>query len=246
MGLSLSVLAALCFLLPGFAFVLGVSRLHNPKSPPTPLDRHFSVGLLAALVAALFLHGVWFSLVQHVAERFFLPAPSVSQFVALLAGSVEKDPSFPSAVDSLNDYPLRISAYFFSIIVGAWVAGRACNRFIQRTPDASWYKLLKPEGPDFVWLTLEVDMDSSCFLIAGVVTEFSVDTAGSLERVVLEHAMKRPLHPPPVPKWKAPTNPWIEIPGEFMVLLMRETRTVNVDYHYLPDDTVELEHDTTR
>ena len=58
MGLGLGVLAALLVLLPGIAFVLGLTRLHNPSKPPTPFDQHFSIGLILAIAAALAFHVV--------------------------------------------------------------------------------------------------------------------------------------------------------------------------------------------
>lgn len=113
------------------------------------------------------------------------------------------------------------------------------NKRIRRRHSASWFDLLRPDGPDFAWLTLEIDMDGCCFLFAGVATEFSVDRTGQLERVVLQDAVKRPLRPPPKPKWRESESPWVGIPGELLVLSVKYTKSINVDYYYVAPDSAE-------
>lgn len=235
MGLSLSVLVALCFLLPGMASVLGYSRLHSPDSPPTALDSHLSFGLIIALASALVLHATWFVGIEAITLLAGWPTPSVSQFVALLSGSPDQNPEFGKALESLQRYPMRITGYFLTIGVIAWHLGRMLNRRMRPNASASWYDLLHPNDPDFVWLTLDVHLDGTCFLFAGIARQISVDKTGTLERVVLANALKRPLHPDANAKRATPSDRWVEIPGEFVVVQAKDITTVNVDYLYLED-----------
>jgi hypothetical protein len=79
------------------------------------------------------------------------------------------------------------------------------------------------------------------------VQEFSVGKDGNLERVVLPYAIKKPLPPykkksaDGVPPEQAPPDAssgpelndgWTEIPGEILVLQLKDSKTVNLDYFY--------------
>ena len=237
MGLSLSVLIGLCFLLPGAAFVLGFSRLHNPNSPPTPLDQNFGFGLVVALLGALFFQGAWFALVLLCTSLLSLPEPSVGQFVALLAGESQSQHALDAAA-SMQRFPIRVVSYFLAITALGAIVGRVVNKRTKRRASASWYDLLRPTMADFVWLTVDVHMDGCCFLFAGVVREFCVGKNGDLERVVLAFAVKRPLDIDAKPQGstKELADHWIEIPGEFVVLQVGDSKTLNVDYFFSDSD----------
>jgi hypothetical protein len=198
MNFSLTLLIALYMLLPGAAFVFGFTRLHNPNRAPTPLDQHLPIGLAVMLLAAIFLNALWFAIWKFLLTHCYpnQPLPDAGQLVALL-GSKQGDAFASRALQSVDNYPLRIAAYFSGLPVAAWVMGRIINSvwnwIYPNDSHASWYDLLKPNEPDFVWLTTDVHLDGRCFLFAGLVSEFSVSRNGNLERVVLELAVRKPL-----------------------------------------------------
>ncbi|MGF6463237.1 hypothetical protein ACVKU6_001726 [Stenotrophomonas sp. PvP086] len=243
---SLSVLVGLCIFLPGAAFVLGLTRLYNPSAPSSPIDQHFSAGLALAVAANVVIHGVGFSLATGYTRARGLPEPDVGPVLALLSGDL-KSAWGKAGVQSLAEFPLRISAYFLTNTAIAWGAGILANRLIRLRPRASWSELLRPQEVSFVWLTTEVQLDGTCYLFAGPVQEFSVGKDGNLERVVLPYAIKKPL--PPLKRKSAdgvpPEQPpqgaasgaelndgWTEIPGEILVLQLKDSKTVNLDYFY--------------
>jgi hypothetical protein len=166
--------------------------------------------------------------------------------LALLSGDL-KTAWGKAGVQSLAEFPLRISAYFLTTTAIAWAAGILANRVIRLRPRASWAELLRPKEVSFVWLTTEVQLDGTCYLFAGPVQEFSVGRDGNLERVVLPYAIKKPLPPqkkkptdgapPEQAQQEASSAPelndgWTEIPGEILVLQLKESKTVNLDYFY--------------
>lgn len=243
---SLSVLVGLCIFLPGAAFVLGLTRLYNPSAPSSPIDQHFSAGLALAVAANVVLHGIGFSLATGYTRAQGLPEPDIGPVFALLSGDI-KSAWGKDGVQSLAEFPLRISTYFLTITVVAWAAGFLTNYLIRLRPRASWAELLRPQEVSFVWLTTEVELDGTCYLFAGPVQEFSVGKDGNLERVVLPYAIKKPLPPhkkksandsPPEPvPHGASSGPelndgWTEIPGEILVLQLKDSKTVNLDYFY--------------
>lgn len=236
MGLSLSVLVALVVLLPGAMFVFGLSRLYSPTSPATLLDQHISVGLALALVAAIALQAVWLSLWCALLRWAGAPIPDVSQVFGLLAGNL-KAPQAQEAMRSLQAYPARIAAYLVSLALLSWLIGKGANRFLPVRRTASWYNILRQEGVAFVWLTTDIHLDGRCYLYAGWVKEFSVSRDGSLERVVLGYAVRRPLDGGPAEEGIEVAKGWTEIAGEFVVLLMRDAQTVNIDYFFENDSS---------
>lgn len=244
--------------MPGATFVFGFTRRHNPFSEPTPLDQYLPIGLVVALLAAILFDVLWLDLWKLVLSVWHLPAPDAKVAIALLAGSLSgKEAS--ETYEVLAAYPVRIGSYFCCLPVATWFAGSglhwAVQKFRPADPTASWHSLLKPDGPDFVWLTADVHLDSRCYLFAGAVREFSVDKNGHLERVVLGAAVRKildeeaqeDLSPDESPTSTEPktdpsassdqpltlTKGWVEIPGEFVVLLMNKVRTVNIDYFYV-------------
>lgn len=241
MGLSLSVLMAICFFLPGAAFALGLSKILSAKSPSTLLDQYVSVGLMVAVLAAICFQAIWLIYWQQVTSSAGLPVPDVAQFVALLSGETEAGVG-AAAVGSLQQYPGRIGLYFVVLTMLAWGFGRAANRYASKRlrgrQQASWFDLLRPPGVSFVWATVEVHMDGACVLFAGPVDQFSLDNDGNLERLVFGgYAVKRNLSTVGA---DAPDGElghgWREVPGEHLVLMPKESKTINLDYWYVGED----------
>lgn len=229
MGLSLSVLVGLVIILPGAAFVFGLSRLHSPTTPTTVLDQHLSVGLAITVLATIALHAGWLALFRTVCVNFDLPLPSVAHALALMSGDTTTDVA-KAASAGVSDNPVRIAAYFITLTIFAWYSGKAANRRWRSKPNASWFELLRPKGAVFVWLTADLQIGSQCYLYAGVVDQFSIAKDGRLERVVLEHAVRRPMQ-------RSVTNDgeavgWDQIAGEFCVLQMTTANTINLDYFF--------------
>lgn len=247
MGFSLSVLVALTVLMPGAAFVFGLSRLHSPTSPTTMLDQHISLGLLLTVLTAFLGHGVAIYLLGLLSALWDFPAVDVAQVAALLAGDV-KEESGTAALDSLRLYPARIALYFSSLTVLMWRAGKWTNTRLKSRKTASWFDLLRPAGASFVVITTDLQLDGQCFLYSGVVKEFSVAKSGNLERLVLAFSARKPLSKAGVPvvedgeevgSPKSLGHGWLEIPGEFVVLQMTAAQTINLDYFFEDEE----EHD---
>ena len=247
MGLSLSVLVALAILMPGAAFVFGLSRLHSPTSPTTVLDQHISVGLLLAVLTAFLGHGAAVYLLELLGAWFNLPTIDIAQVAAVLAGDV-KEKYGVAALESLRHYPVRIAFYFCFLTVLMWRAGKLLNTRLRKRKTASWYDLLRPAGASFVVVTADLQLDGECFLYSGVVEEFSIAKCGNLERLVLAFTARKPLSkagmPAPNEEAGGPKSlghGWLEIPGEFVVLQMKEARTINLDYFFEGEEEDEVE-----
>lgn len=241
MGLGLAALTAITLLLPGIAFVLGLTRLYNQSVPATALEQHFSIGLIISIVAALAFHAAALPIAAWVAIHSSLPAPEPSQIIFLLAGVVDK-PGAEAAIASVRDHTTAICLYFIIASLAAWRIGKLTNYFLPNRIAANWFDLLKPDsGADFVVMTTDIVLGDHCHLFTGVVKDFNIAKDGALSRVVLFPAAKKVLHaagtqltatsPKQHSTFSGPG--WIDIPGEFLILQMESVRTVNLDYWFV-------------
>lgn len=252
MGLGLSALTALLLLLPGIAFVFGLSRLFSAPRPPSPFEQHFSLGLVLAVVAALALHLVGFVVLHGSAALGWTDAPAPAHALLLLSGDL-KPPLAAAALAGVERNALEIGAYLLVLIIAGIGTGQYANRWIPDRIRADWARLLagiddhNGEPPALVVLTTEVTHGSSTWLYSGYLDDYSVDREGRLERVVFRgYAARRLLRdeqefeslddPTFVPR-----QSWIEIPGEVFVLLMAQARTVNLDFFFDQVDATEDE-----
>lgn len=257
MGLGLSALTALVLLLPGFAFVLGVSRLWGPSRKPTPFEQHFSAGVLIAIASAVLLHGIGLQVAEWTAALGLTLRPRPDFALVLLAGDL-KAPLAAQALGALAHSWFAFVLHLGWLSVLGFEGGRILNRWMPRPPGAEWASLLEmpPEfdrDSGFAVLTTEVVHGDATWLYSGYLSDFATDREGKLERVVLRgYAARRLLRDEEIaerlddPTFEPPTR-WIEIPGEIFVLQMAGARTINVDFFFDVDDdeTVERIEDVT-
>lgn len=230
MGLSLAVLVALVFVLPGAAFVFTLQRdvIHSRSSG---LDVHISITLATAITVALVANALWYWLWLHACHGLGTPRPDAEAFLSLLDTRTGV-PAMGHAISSVTTYPVRISAYFSALTCLGAAAGSAARRILLaingKRDNAHWGKLLSPSGVRFVGVTLDVEVNGSIFLFSGVLKDYSVDRAGELERVVLLRAMRRQIFSAS----GGGRGSWAFIPGDFTVVRVTSTKTINVDYFF--------------
>ncbi|QDE38294.1 hypothetical protein FIV34_03290 [Luteibacter pinisoli] len=238
--MSLSVLVALVFLLPGLAFVFSLQRgvIFAKQSPP---DSPVSETLASAIAASIALNAAGYSLCVFLCDAWGLPSPDAVAFISMMSGD-SKGLLASEALASVARYPVRICAYFCALtMVGSasGFAGRTLRaRLRANDGGALWGTLLSPRGVNLVRVTLEVEMDGVAFLFAGALRDYAVDRDGSLDRVVLEGVSRRPLanrapgdrrgrnRRPRAPH----SNGWTPVPGNYVILNVGATKSVRVDY----------------
>lgn len=248
MGLGLSALAAIVVLLPGFAFIIGLGRISSPSAPSTFLDQHVSVGLVLSVVAALLAHTLALPFAAIAAAIFGLGEPDPTKALPLLAGNVQVGNGQADS-NALGDHPLAVAIYFSTVTICSWLLGRTVARLFP-VARPGWHQLLRPaeDNVDFVVLTVDGQIDGVCYLFTGIVSDFFIDGSGRLVRVTLSYAARRAFSGPEskIPRGHYLGDGWVEIPGEFLVLSLSETATVNVDYFYIDEAPAETEGDTAQ
>lgn len=256
MGLSLSVLIALVLLLPGAAFVFAVTRLHSPTAPSTGLEQQLSLSLAVALIASIAAHIAGLALLQLGACVLAgLHKPNLVAIIQLLGGQSTGDAAL--APKAIGEHPFCIGAYISFLTAVMWFVGKQANSILKSREQADWYGLLRPEGVGLVVLTADFVMGGQTILYKGVVKEFRIAKTGDLERVVLGIAARKPWAVASLPPTERDPDTgrahqssvadgdqdesgspqslghgWIEIPGEAVVLQMKDAKTVNLDYFW--------------
>lgn len=99
-----------------------------------------------------------------------------------------------------------------------------------------------------LWLTTDMQIGGVAHLFAGMLKDFKVSADGELERVVLIGAVRRTLKRPSQEEMNSgeesyQSGGWIPIPGEYVILKMSSSNTVNVDYWYLEEEKPDPEAD---
>jgi hypothetical protein len=225
-GLSITVLVVVVFLLPGATFVIALQR-DAPQARQSPLDAQISETLAKAVVVAIALNAVWYGVWWRLCDQLGLPLPDASAFFAL-AGA-ERAPEAERAFRGVGQYPLRVATYFCALTALGTILGSAIRlvraRIRGRRDAAVWGRVLSPLGVEFVGLTLDVDLSGTTFLYTGILRDYALDRNGDLERVVLETTMRKPM-----PLSGAGPDAWTSISGEFVVIRVSRASTVKVDY----------------
>ncbi|NHF65287.1 hypothetical protein [Xanthomonas hortorum] len=212
-----------------------------------------------ALIAAILAHVMGLGVLELLAHAW--PAthrPNLVAVIQLLGGF--NTPAAAQAPRALGDHPFCIGAYISLLTVAMWFIGKRANKVLRDREQADWFRLLRPAGVGFVVLTADFVMGGETVLYKGVVKEFRIAKTGELERVVLRIAARKPLSEasqpslearPPVADdpgqlglWPASGGDasnqalgygWTEIPGEAVVLQMKDAKTVNLDYFWTSD-----------
>lgn len=235
MGLSLAVLVALVFMLPGAAFIYALQR-DATQARQSPLDSQVSETLAKAITVAIVLHAAWYGLWLNVCVWLSVPSPDVEGFFSLLNPD-GRSSVVARAIRSIAEFPLRIAAYFASITLVGGALGsafRLARAHIRGPRDgAVWGRVLAPAGIELVGVTLDVDLNGTTYLFSGFLREYALDRNGELERVVLEATVRRPLS-------DTPLDSCVSMSGDVVVVRVGSARSIKIDY-FQPDDLLPAE-----
>jgi len=243
MNFTGSVILGLLYVLPGILFVSGLTRLFSTKTP-SPFDGQLSSGIIVALPAAMLMHVIGIAS-AHVAARLIdTPVPDAGQALVMLLGDAKSEAA-STAIANAGEHWVAIGSYFVLLGLFSFAVGKYANRFFRHRRRADWYDLLRHEA-DMLWLTTDMQIGGVAHLFAGMLKDFKVSADGALERVVLIGAVRRTLKRPSQTEIESGDETyqqggWVPIPGEYVVLDMRSSHTVNVDYWYLEQEQEEAE-----
>ncbi|HWX00264.1 hypothetical protein [Collimonas sp.] len=147
-----------------------------------------------------------------------------------------------------------ICAYFLSLYAGAWIVPNGFRLMIThyrldranagwyvpwlRFNQAPWYYLLtgadfdEEQRPDLISVSAIVNVAGQAVLFTGILDNFFVDANGSLDRLILEKVMRRPLSAdkPDGASIAEELERFYVVEGDYFVLRYSEAITLNIEY----------------
>ncbi|WP_077037488.1 hypothetical protein [Pelomonas sp. KK5] len=203
MNVALPALIVFVCLLPGFIFRSRLKLIESTSLDYSPFGRVVSESIFWAAV----LHAIWIGVMCPRAGDSADTGPLLQLLSSNLAMHGE-------ALERVSLQTGRIEFYFGSLLVASYVVPTLIRRVITATRvdrigsplstffrfgDAPWYYLLTgadfkhDERPDLIVATAIVSVAGQPVLFKGVLNDFYFKSDGSLDRLILEETMRRPL-----------------------------------------------------
>lgn len=203
MNIALPALVVFACLLPGFIFR---SRLKHVES--TSLDYSpFGRVVVEAIFWAALLHLLWIGVVCRLAGN----TVDLGTLLELLSSNLQVH---GEALKKISGQISQVECYFLSLYAAAFAFPLAIRSGITRLrldrhgtwyspifrfKDAPWYYLLTgadfeaDKVPDFIVASAVVSIAGDAVLFKGVLSDFYFKSDGSLDRLILQEPMRRPL-----------------------------------------------------
>jgi hypothetical protein len=151
-----------------------------------------------------------------------------------------------------------VTAYFASLLAAAYLLPSGIRRVISarrldrlgsrwsalfRFSGAPWYYLLSgadfgaDQTPDFIAVSAVVNVAGSPYIYTGLLDEYFIDQSGSLDRLVLQQVMRRPLSADKMPESGGREQErFYPVDGDYFVLRYSEAITLNIEYIQLKEE----------
>lgn len=249
MNIAFSALLVLVLVLPGITLRYAYARGPWRWSHPTSL-RPLADEVAYSVVAATGLHLLWIYLAQYVGAQ-----PDLTAVMVLLTGAYGPDGRLlEPTLASITGNPGAIGTYFGSLYAFSAAAGTLAHYVIRRARldlrsrplrfSNDWYYLLSGEVMEFgelgggekniagVYLSAVVELGGSAYLFRGIVADFSYDSDGQLDRILLRAAHRRKLSDDRSSSdpTRSDADRYYDVRGDFLVLRYSEIKTLNLDY----------------
>ncbi len=207
MNFALPAVVVFILMLPGF-----VARSRLKRTERRQLDyAPFGQIVTEALVWACLLHVAWLQVCKIITGLQFNPALAVGLFSSDAKRQAQ-------ALDTLAHQAPDVTAYLGSLTLLAYVLPSLLRWAIThwrldregglispwcRFSDAPWYYLLSgadfeaADMPDIISISATVALGSDTFLFTGILDSYECLPDGTLDRLMLEQALRRPLSQTP-------------------------------------------------
>lgn len=240
MNVAFPALLVFLIILPGFIF-----RHSFRQSEKTIIDQTpFATAFVKGVVFAGFLHMPWVMLASQIGHAVDYRA------LLMLVASPQREDALVSVINQTASNFDWIIFYFISLYLAAALLGfflrylvvkfrldsnRLVGRFLKF--DTPWYYLFCGYNEAFevdgVVVSAIVEIDKTAYVYTGLLKEYFFAPDGTLDRLVIEMAMRRPLS-----QDKGLAEEVIEdryeryyvITGDYFVLRYAEIKTLNIEF----------------
>ncbi len=246
MNIAFPALLVFLIILPGFIFYHSFKLSEKTTIDQTPFATTFVIGV----VLAALLHLPWIAVADRIGYRADYNA------LLMLLASPQRDNALVPVINAAAYNFGRIIFYFVSLYIASWLLGLFLRYLVVQFKldkrayigplvkfDTPWYYLFNGYHEDFevdgVVVSAIVEIDKNPYLYTGLLKEYYFAPDGTLDRLVLEMAMRRPLSEDGDSDEERGENRYerfYEIPGDYFVLRYSEIKTLNIEFvHVEPE-----------
>lgn len=241
MNVALPALVIFLLLLPGFIVRSRFKRAELISLDYSPFGQVVTEAVLWGGVC----HALWL----FIANLCFDQTLDVAVLIKLLSADL---PGQSKAADAVAASSFLIAMYFGTLFLGAYAIPTLTRRWVTkhrldrhdakfsslfRFHQAPWYYLLtgadfeENEKPDLIAISAVVNMAGEPVLYKGILDEFFVGSDGTLDRLVLQQVMRRPLEKDKSPSTEdGDLSRFYVVDGDYFVLRYSEAITLNIEY----------------
>lgn len=244
MNIAFPALVVFLIILPGSIFHLAFKSTEKTVVDQTP----FAATFVKWIVLAGLLHLVW------VAAAGAIGFPVDFNTLLMLLASPQRENSMVLAIESAARHFEKILTYFMTLFAFAAVLGYLLKVSVVKyrldmTPiigpflgsDTPWYYLFTAHNEDFevdgVVISAIVEIEKTGYIYTGLLKEYFCAPDGTLDRLVLEMTMRRPLSADVLdgPVTEDKFARFYRIEGDYFVLRYAEITTLNIEFLKVED-----------
>lgn len=240
MNVAFPALLVFLIILPGFIFRHSFRLSEKTSIDQTP----FATAFVKGIVWAAFLHLPWVSIAALISHPVDYEA-----LLMLLASPQRENALITVIAQAGKDFPLIIF-YFISLYLASALIGvilrqtvvsfrldsrKLIGQFVKF--DTPWYYLFSGYNEEFevdgVVISAIVEVDKTAYLYTGLLKEYFFAPDGTLDRLILEMAMRRPLSQDKESEEEEPEQRYKRfyvVTGDYFVLRHSEVKTLNIEF----------------
>ncbi|RQW83309.1 MAG: hypothetical protein EHM79_16470 [Geobacter sp.] len=240
MNIAFPALLVFLIILPGFIFRHSFKLSEKAIIDQTP----FATAFVKGVVLAALLHLPWVA----IASRIGYPV-DYNALLMLLASPQRENALLP-VINAVAYHFNIIIFYFVSLYLASALLGVLLRYLVVQFKldkrsyigplvkfDTPWYYLFNGYQENFdidgVVVSAIVEIDKNPYLYTGLLKEYFFAPDGTLDRLVLEMAMRRPISKDRNSDEETGENPderFYEITGDYFVLRYSEIKTLNIEF----------------
>lgn len=240
MNIALPALVVFACLLPGFVVRSRLKRVESTSLDYSPFGRVVS----EAVFWAALLHLLWITVFCPLAGH----RVDLGLVLQLLSSNLG---IHGDAVKTIAGQIDQVELYFATLYAASYLVPAAIRKVITvtgadrlgqplaawlRFEDAPWYYLLTgadfapKERPDLIMATALVSVAGEPILFKGVLNDFYFKSDGTLDRLILQDTMRRPLSKDKATEDHDGQDRFYPIDGDSFVIQYEQVLTLNIQY----------------
>ncbi len=255
MNFAFQAVFFLLLLIPGFIFRSNYNGriLKDQLQSFTP----FSNEAIYVIIISASLNSFWVIVsnaigrIDSIAVQIDLPT-----VMFLLLGNYGDTELLQRAIDSVSNHPIPILLYFISLYALSSILGKSMHYVIRKYGLDIKFALFRFRNPWHYILTgevMEIDNPNADevdlvsvsaiiddYLYIGALADYELDERGNLARITLEKTYRRKLSDDATSDNTVnleEDSRYYKIRGDYFIIDCSNTRNLNIDYWYLPEET---------